>query len=81
MYDIRQLEDIYGSAALFFEQQLGDSITYSLGKDICKGKIVWCTAPQVRKGKQFPILYIVERDSVDRSLDMVRPGRVLISAS
>ena len=81
MQDIRQIEQIYGPAAVYYEHQLGQRITYSLGKDICTGVIVWCTAPQVRKGKQLPLLYIVERDDATTSLlDLVRPGRVLIGA-
>ena len=82
MHDISQLEDIYGPAAVFFEHKLGDRITYSLGKDICTGEIVWCTAPQILKGKQMPVLYIVERDNAGNSFpDMVRPGRVIIPRS
>ncbi len=82
MHDIHQLEDIYGPAAVFFEHKLGDRITYSLGKEIFTGEIVWCTAPQVLKRKQSPVLYIVERDNAGHAFpDMVRPGRVLISGS
>ena len=80
MYELSQLEEIYGPAAVYSEHQLGERVTYSLGKDIFTGKIAWCTAPQVRKGQQLPTLYIIARDHAENSFpDVVRPGRVIIS--
>jgi hypothetical protein len=82
MHDSRQLEQMDGPAAVYCEHKLGNRITSSLGKDLCTGVIVWCTAPQVRKGKQLPILSLVERDDASPSFpDLVRPGRVLIPPS
>jgi len=67
MFELSQLEEIYGPAAPCSEHKLGERVTYSLGKDIFTGTSAWCTAPQVRKGKQLPILYIIARDQAENA--------------
>ena len=80
MFELSQFEEIYGPAAPYSEHKLGERVTYSLGKDIFTGTIAWCTAPQVRKGKQLPTLYIIARNQAENAFpDLVRPGRVIIS--